>query len=439
MRKTRRSLLGVFGVAAFLTVTQASAGGGGQPTLRDIPCPESVSADRCGYARVPLDHRKPDGKTIEVFFAVKSALSTLKESTPMFFMPGGPGQSTGELMNYLASTAFPEFDLVGVDYRGSALSRPALSCPDPSAAGVARCAAQWTVPKSDLGFFNSWQAAQDVEVVRRALGYPVINLYGVSYGTYWAQQYASTHPQKLRSLILSGVLPTQVSGLKNLIPALDELIRQILQACSAQSACQQQHPDLLSRFEKQWPSLTPLQRNSLRAYVSLLGGTGVDLTRIPSLVDGLINGTDVDSSTLTASGPTGIDWGLNSIVNCLEQLPASPLTQEEASSRLLGVMSLEERAGLCKHLKLQPVPHTATLPPNLPTLLITGKWDARTPTVFLRSFDPLPQAWQKVIVSNAAHDLGWRTCPLSIMGQFAKHPTQRVDATCAAEGELTFR
>jgi pimeloyl-ACP methyl ester carboxylesterase len=46
--------------------------------------------------------------------------------------------------------------------------------------------------------------ADAVEAVRAALGYPLINFYGQSYGTLHAQAYALRHGSHLRSLILDG-------------------------------------------------------------------------------------------------------------------------------------------------------------------------------------------------------------------------------------------
>lgn len=368
----------------------AQAGGSGQPTLRDIPCPDDVNADRCGYATVPLDHNHPAGQKIDVFFAVKAALSTLKESTPIFYMSGGPGTSSGEQLNALASRAFPEYDLVGVDYRGSALSRPALKCADPSAAGVALCAQSWKIPTADLPFFNSWQAAQDVESVRRALGFTAINIFGQSYGTYWAQVYAGLYPKKLRSMILSGVLPISVYGLRENIPALDNLMHQSLQACAQQSDCDAAHPDLLERYTKRWPTLTPTQRNELRTFVGLIGARGVYMAKLPNIIEAFLPSQRLNIPPPPGSGPQGIEWGLNSVVNCLEQLPLPPLTAEEASSRLLGGMSLSERTQLCQALGLKPTTRPTEIAKNVPTLLLNGKWDTRTPASSLEKFDPLP-------------------------------------------------
>ena len=43
--------------------------------------------------------------------------------------------------------------------------------------------------------------------MRAALGYERINLYAASYGTRVAQQYLRRFPQRVRSVILDGVVP----------------------------------------------------------------------------------------------------------------------------------------------------------------------------------------------------------------------------------------
>ena len=100
---------------------------------------------------------------------------------------------------------------------GSASSRP-LQCPDAAlafysfpatppqncsqgrayAAAAKRfardCVAEAGVPASQLPFFSTRQAVEDLEAFRAWLGAPRLDLYGESYGTQYAQTYAAAHP-----------------------------------------------------------------------------------------------------------------------------------------------------------------------------------------------------------------------------------------------------
>ena len=66
---------------------------------------------------------------------------------------------------------------------------------------VGACGTQLGVAADDS---RAADVADDIEAVRAALGYPLINFYGQPYGTLHAQAYALRHGSHLRSLILDG-------------------------------------------------------------------------------------------------------------------------------------------------------------------------------------------------------------------------------------------
>ena len=56
--------------------------------------------------------------------------------------------------------------------------------------------------------YGSADSADDLAAVVTALGLSKIDLYGDSYGTFFAQTFAGRHPTMLRSLVLDGAYPT---------------------------------------------------------------------------------------------------------------------------------------------------------------------------------------------------------------------------------------
>ncbi len=54
--------------------------------------------------------------------------------------------------------------------------------------------------------FASIDTADDIEAVRRKLGVDKLAIYGVSYGTWVAQQYARRYPEHVERLILDSVV-----------------------------------------------------------------------------------------------------------------------------------------------------------------------------------------------------------------------------------------
>src|SRR5262249_50614383 len=69
---------------------------------------------------------------------------------------------------------------------------------------VTACAAQLGRASARYGAADR---AMDADAVRDALGYPVIDYYGASYGGVDAQAYAARFPDRLHSLVLDSTFP----------------------------------------------------------------------------------------------------------------------------------------------------------------------------------------------------------------------------------------
>jgi pimeloyl-ACP methyl ester carboxylesterase len=120
---------------------------------------------------------------------------------------GGPGYpSTGTRASYLAlfKPLLGTRNLLLVDNRGTGRSA-AVQCPalqrDPfyMPANVAACGARLG---ASAALYGSGLAADDLAAVLDALNIGKIDLYGDSYGTFFAQAFAGRHPERLRSVVL---------------------------------------------------------------------------------------------------------------------------------------------------------------------------------------------------------------------------------------------
>jgi pimeloyl-ACP methyl ester carboxylesterase len=137
-----------------------------------------------------------------------------------------PVDRLGERFRHHVRPVLAERNLLAVDLRGTGASTP-ITCPGiqdftgqtsgPSFDRVAwACGAllnhTWTdasgrhVAASDL--FTSALAAADVAAVVGALGVPSVDLYGDSYGSWFAQVFANRYAQLLRSVILDSTYST---------------------------------------------------------------------------------------------------------------------------------------------------------------------------------------------------------------------------------------
>ncbi|HET6919484.1 MAG TPA: alpha/beta fold hydrolase [Jiangellaceae bacterium] len=185
-------------------------------TLETEACPAPFDATtRCGVATVPADWAKPDGRTLEIWFAWIAAPSGRSTGVTVPFH-GGPGEAISEFAElYLALVpALPDRDMLIVDLRGNGrsgrLGCPALDTAQWIADGqeqldvVGRCAEEVGARRDD---YTTVGSVLDVEAIRRALDLPEPSLFGASYGTWVVQTYAVLFPDLVQSAVIDGIKP----------------------------------------------------------------------------------------------------------------------------------------------------------------------------------------------------------------------------------------
>ena len=91
-----------------------------------------------------------------------------------------------------------------------------------------RCAESLRAKGLDLGAFNTEESADDVAVLRQALGVPRVALFGFSYGTHLALAIMRRSPDAIDRVILAGTEgPGDTWKLPSTFDAqFDELARQ---------------------------------------------------------------------------------------------------------------------------------------------------------------------------------------------------------------------
>ncbi|MGQ0845233.1 MAG: alpha/beta hydrolase [Sporichthyaceae bacterium] len=192
----------------------------------------------CAMLPVPLDWAKPDGKSI--WLALSRVKATGNRQGVMLTNPGGPGGSGRWMPTYLPGAVPREvgltYDWIGFDPRGVGASRPALSCepdylkgPRPAyrpaeKTGRAPNERAWisrtkayakacAVRNGDLlRHVRTADTVKDMDAIRAALGEERINFYGMSYGTFLGQTYATAYPGRVRRMVLDGNVPPDYSG-----------------------------------------------------------------------------------------------------------------------------------------------------------------------------------------------------------------------------------
>jgi pimeloyl-ACP methyl ester carboxylesterase len=180
--------------------------------------------------------------TTRVAFAVRTRADRARPSLgTIVAMEGGPGYASTDapFARSLIAVLAPllrRHDLVLFDERGTGRS-DVVDCPalqaglTQEAIAVGECANQLG-PR--YAGYTTAEAANDLEMVRGALGLGRVFFYGDSYGTLFGQAYASRYPGSLRGLILDSAYPGDDPYYRTLLPAGLDGLRI---ACSHSPGC----------------------------------------------------------------------------------------------------------------------------------------------------------------------------------------------------------
>lgn len=194
-------------------------------TQKLTPC-KGYERTWCGFLTVPLDRDDPGAATLKIGYAWRPAKNAARGT--LVANEGGPGYpslASMYLWTGMYGDLLQDFNLLVVDARGTGRSQ-AINCPALQNLGgaqteavffeaIAECGAQLNrtfrhrdggyVHASDL--FGTVDAVDDMAAVIDALGVGPVDLYGDSYGSFFAQAFAARHPEMLRSLTLDGTWP----------------------------------------------------------------------------------------------------------------------------------------------------------------------------------------------------------------------------------------
>ena len=195
------------------------------PELDWGPCPGGGGSLECATLPVPLDWSEPGGPTIDL--ALGRIRATGDRIGSLVTNPGGPGGSGLEFLASLPLTPATgrRFDTVSWDPRGVGRSRlidcgsgvdaftsldsspddPAeLQALETAAAAISTECATAAAPL--LPHVGTAEVARDLEAIRRALRDGPLNYVGFSYGTRIGQEYAARFPDRIRTMVLDGVV-----------------------------------------------------------------------------------------------------------------------------------------------------------------------------------------------------------------------------------------
>jgi len=174
------------------------------------PCANHRSFE-CATVDVPLDRSGGVAGTVPLH--VERQIGTGGRSTAYIGLAGGPGQSAASLAQdtwlELGAPVAGVDQIVTFDQRGTGKSG-LLDCA--TAFSRARSQTEATALCGEkVGnmrpFFTTSDSVADLEAVRQAIGADKVVLVGVSYGTYVALRYARAFPSRVAALVLDSTVP----------------------------------------------------------------------------------------------------------------------------------------------------------------------------------------------------------------------------------------
>jgi pimeloyl-ACP methyl ester carboxylesterase len=215
------------------------------------PCREGSGFPfECARVRVPLDYSNPQAGTISLALIRLPASDPANRIGSLFLNPGGPGGSGVDFARFAGPYLYggaiqSRFDIVGFDPRGVDRSAP-FRCFD--APGEWRPAftrfgfpvtpeQEARTQRADLYLASACEArgnpimdhmatadgARDLDMLREAVGDDRLTYMGVSYGSFLGVTYANLFPDRVRAVIVDGVVDpiawtTGVEGERRSVP-----------------------------------------------------------------------------------------------------------------------------------------------------------------------------------------------------------------------------
>jgi pimeloyl-ACP methyl ester carboxylesterase len=426
----------------------------------------------CGHIEQPLNVAQPTKNKIDIHYVVSPAMARRKLPDPVFFLAGGPGQSAigvaPQVLSVLARLNNRR-DVVLVDQRGTGQSAP-LVCAESGASlsidqqlvQLQRCrnnflSLPYIQSPDDLKFFTTTVAMQDLDAVRRHLGYERINLIGVSYGTRAALEYQRQFPNAVRRSVLDGVAPPDMVLPASMSMDSQAVLDAMFAACELESACQKTHPHLRADWAKVLaalpqmvslpnsltgqPQTTTLTRERLLGAVRGSLYSPVWVSALPVAIheasQGRPQGLMGLAQSMSFRKKMAPATGMHFSVVCAEDVPRLASAQKES-----GVDFSDDQAQLyqkiCNTWPRAQVPSAfyEINPSATPTLLLSGTLDPVTPPRHAqRVTAALGATAMHVVVPHAGHGVMALGCVPDVLFRFLNASTDSqalsLDAQCA--------
>jgi pimeloyl-ACP methyl ester carboxylesterase len=438
----------------------------------------------CANVEVPLDWNAPDGK--KVTFFVKRVLGNGNgPRQQLWLLQGGPG-GAGDGLEPLAQEVMARDDSVDIyipDHRGTGRSAY-LDCPATMKSrgfDMEKCATEaeniWG--KGTLATFSTTTAARDVGYVieKSREKDQKVHVYGVSYGTYWAQRYLQLFPKQADAVTLDSLCQSGLCSLSKNSYWFDVVGKKYLAECAEDAFCKEKlgadpvatvKASIAKANAGTCAGLDGWDGSTLQ-YVYQWFITSVEMrVMIPSLAYRIVrcNDDDVDAlSTFTYNMQKWMGGGFSGFATkdlssdvllmnvALSEMEEDPIpTAADLKALMTDTVFVDADSTIAQVEEYKKWPRykrdefvgkyadTAT-----PILMMNGSLDPQTPQDFADAIAPhytkpnqtyvvFPRAAHGVIhQSPTGHSGSAEPCGTTVWRQFVANPTSKLDTSCTSK------
>jgi pimeloyl-ACP methyl ester carboxylesterase len=385
--------------------------------VKSLPCPPPLAKAhaRCVSITVAEDRAKPNGRTIDLNVVVVPAVKKKAGEPPMFHFEGGPGIAGTDAALFYAGpgSVYREHrDVVLFDQRGSGQSNP-LRCPELEKRGpleelypvdeVRQCA-QALEKRADLTQYSSERAADDVDAIRRALGYRRIDIWSVSYGTRLAQVYMKRYPSRVRRALLTGFAPLDYrTPLFHAVNA-QRVLDLVFYKCERDAACSAKYPHLRDEWSEVIGKAKPT--GPFAEAVRNLMSTATSQRKLPADIHAAREGPITAIEKRFPKDSSAFALGMYFTIVCSEAVPRigeNEVAQQTAGT-FLGEYRVRQELNACANWpKYDVAPSFYDPPKNGSVLVLSGEMDATTPPEWGDEFCTKLPHCQSIVFPDLAH------------------------------------
>lgn len=426
---------------------------------------------RCYSLTRPLSDGSSE--TVTLKGVIVPADAVVPEHDPLIILAGGPGQAASDMVGMITNI-FREInnsrDIIFFDIRGAGWSDP-LVCESEKKdipplthypmerilEEIRQCSSGH---EDKLRANTTKTAVADLEALRVAMGIEQFNIFGGSYGTRFGLYYLHSHPDRVRSAILDGLVPFSPSFITLSAGHALDVLNKVVADCKLDQDCSKAFPDFdpLSLLDQ-------IKDGQEISYIDPVTGkmrhTRTTRTVVAQTLFMALYSPDtrvfipyalteaVNNNNWAPLSVLGVDVGkylemeliyLGALfsINCAEEKQNMNLSNANPDP-FMNNQSMVLLSEVCKFWPHTPeqLPEPAVGSIDVPTYLISGGYDPVTPPQMAEYASKYFSNYKHFIMENGGHINSTNQCVATFLTAFVKDPDdEEIKPDCKGDGHV---